>query len=298
VSPHGDRHHPIEGGANAMSARPMGSATVSFGLVSVPVKLYSTSDSTNKISFNWISPSSGSRVKQKYWDPKEERLVERDELVKGYEFAKDQYVLFEPEELKVLDAQATNAIEITEFIPFDKVERLWLDKAYFLGPDKGGERAYRLLSAALKKTGRAALGRYAARGKEYIVLVRPMGDGLIMEQLHYPDELRSFEEVPIGEADVKKPELDLAVQLIEQASVDEFDPEQFEDTVAQRVMALIQKKIEGEEIVAAPEAEPEGKIIDLMDALKASLGESSGGKARKPAKPTASKKAARKSASK
>jgi len=271
-----------------MSARPMGSATVSFGLVSVPVKFYSTSDSSATIRFNWISPSSGSRVKQKYWDPKEDRLVEREELVKGYEFAKDQFVLFEPEELKVLDAQSSEAIEIVEFIPFEAVERLWLDRAYFLGPAKGGERAYRLLSAALQKTGRAALGRYAARGKEYIVLVRPIGEGLLLEQLYYPAELRSFEEVPIGDAEVKKAELDLAVQLIEQAAVDEFHPEQFEDTVQQRIMALIEKKIEGEEITAAPEAEPEGKIIDLMEALKASLGEGSGGgtgKKRKPAKP-------------
>lgn len=284
-----------------MSARSMGSATVSFGLVSVPVKLYSTADNTSKIRFNWISPTSGSRVKQKYWDPKEERLVDRDELVKGYEFAKDQFVLFEPEELKVLDAQSSDAIDIVEFIPFDEVERLWLNKAYYLGPDKGGERAYRLLSAALRKTGRAALGRYAARGKEYIVLVRPMEDGLLLEQLYYPMELRSFEEVPVGDAEVKDAELDLAVQLIEQASVDEFHPEQFEDTVHERIMALIEKKIEGEEITAAPEVEPEGKIIDLMDALKASLGEGkkgSEGKERKPAKPTGSKKSGRKAASK
>lgn len=284
-----------------MSARPMGSATVSFGLVSVPVKLFSTADNTSKISFNWISPSSGARVKQKYWDPKEERLVERDELVKGYEFARDQYVLFEPDELKVLEAQATNTIDIEEFIPFEAVERLWLAKAYFLGPDRGGERAYRLLSAALQKTGRAALGRYAARGKEYIVLVRPIGDGLILEQLYYPEELRSFEEVPTGEAEVKKAELDLAVQLIEQASVDEFKPDKFEDSVHKRVLALIEKKIEGEEITAAPEVEPEGKIIDLMEALKASLGdagsEKAGGK-RKPAKPAAGRKTQRKAASK
>ncbi len=284
-----------------MSARPMGSATVSFGLVSVPVKFYSTSDSSAKIRFNWISPSSGSRVKQKYWDPKEERLVERDELVKGYEFAKDQFVLFEPDELKVLDAQSSDAVEIVEFIPFESVERLWLDKAYFLGPDKGGERAYKLLSAALRKTGRAALGRYAARGKEYIVLVRPIDEGLLLEQLYYPAELRSFEEVPIGDAEVKKAELDLAVQLIEQASVDEFQPEKFEDTVQQRIMALIEKKIEGEEITAAPEVEPEGKIIDLMEALKASLGDSADGasdKKRKPARPSGSGKADRKAASK
>lgn len=281
-----------------MSARPMGSATVSFGLVSVPVKLYSTADTTTKIRFNWINPSSGSRVKQKFWDPVEERLVERDELVKGYEFARDQFVLFEPEELKVLDAQATNAVEITEFIPFEQVERLWLDKAYFLGPDRGGERAYRLLSAALKKTGRAALGRYAARGREYIVLVRPLDDGLILEQLYYPTELRSFEEVPTGEAEVKDAELDLAVQLIEQASVDEFHPEQFEDTVTERMLALIEKKVEGEEITAAPEAEPEGKIIDLMDALKASLGEGGGKKKAKPAASKQAGKAGKKAASK
>jgi DNA end-binding protein Ku len=279
----------------------MGSATVSFGLVSVPVKLFSTADNTSKISFNWISPSSGARVKQKYWDPKEERLVERDELVKGYEFARDQYVLFEPDELKVLDAQATNTIDIEEFIPFEAVERLWLNKAYFLGPDRGGERAYRLLSAALQKTGRAALGRYAARGKEYIVLVRPIGDGLMLEQLYYPEELRSFEEVPTGDAEVKKAELDLAVQLIEQASADEFKPEQFEDSVHKRVLALIEKKIEGEEITAAPEVEPEGKIIDLMEALKASLGDADSGAAgqkRKPAKPAAARKTQRKAASK
>ena len=281
-----------------MSARPMGSATISFGLVSVPVKLYSTADTSAKVSFNWISPSSGARVRQRYWDPTEERLVERDELVKGYEFAKDQYVVFNPDELKVLEAQATNSIDVIEFIPFEVVERLWLAKAYFLGPDKGGERAYRLLSAALRQTGRAALGRYAARGKEYIVLVRPMEDGLLLEQLYYPTELRTFDEVPIGDAEVKEAELELAVQLIEQASVDEFRPEQFEDTVASRVLELIEKKIEGEEITSAPEVEPEGKIIDLMEALKASLDSTGGkgGKTRKPAKSAAPKKSSSKKA--
>jgi DNA end-binding protein Ku len=283
-----------------MSARPMGSATISFGLVSVPVKLYSTADTSAKVSFNWISPSSGARVRQKYWDPTEERLVERDELVKGYEFSKDQYVVFNPDELKVLEAQATNSIDVSEFIPFEVVERLWLNKAYFLGPDKGGERAYRLLSAALRQTGRAALGRYAARGKEYIVLVRPMNDGLLLEQLYYPTELRTFDEVPIGEADVKDAELELAVQLIEQASVDDFKPEQFEDSVAARILKLIEKKIEGEEITSAPDVEPEGKIIDLMEALKASLDskEAKDGKARKPARSAAKKSTSRKAASK
>jgi len=275
-----------------MSARPIASATVSFGLVSVPVKLYSTADNSQKVTFNWINPQAGMRVRQRYWDEKEERLVDRDELVKGYEFARDQFVLFTPDELKVLEAQSTNAIEITEFIPFEQVERMYLAKAYFLGPDRGGERAYRLLSAALRKTGRAALARYAARGKEYLVLVRPMDDGLLLEQLFYSEELRSFEEVPIGDGDVKKEELDLAVQLIEQAACDTFEPQKYEDEVSKKVLALIEKKIEGEEITTAPEVEAEDKIVDLMEALKASLG--SGGAA---GKATAGRKPARRASS-
>lgn len=270
-----------------MSARPIASATVSFGLVSVPVKLYSTADNSQKVSFNWINPNTGARVKQRYWDAKEERLVEREELVKGYEFSREQYVLFTPDELKVLEAQSSNAIDIAEFIPFEQVERMYLAKAYFLGPDRGGERAYRLLSAALKETRRAALARYAARGKEYLVLVRPMGDGLILEQLYYSHEVRSFEQVPIGDSEVKDEELALAVQLIEQAASDTFEPDKYEDEVSKKVLALIEKKIEGEEITAAPEVEAEDKIIDLMEALKASLGadgESAGSKERKPAK--------------
>ncbi|MEN8144742.1 MAG: Ku protein [Gemmatimonadota bacterium] len=280
-----------------MSARSIGTATVSFGLVSVPVKLYSTADNTQKVAFNWINPSSGSRVKQRYWDPREERLVERDELVKGYEFSKDQYVLFTPEELKVIEAQASNNIDIAEFIPFAEVERLYLDKAYYLGPDRGGDRAYRLLSAALRKTKRAALGRYAARGKAYLVLVRPIGDGLILEQLHYAHELRSFEEVPIGDEKVKKEELALAVQLVEQASIDEFEPAKYEDEVSKKVLSLIEKKIEGEEITAAPEADSGAEIIDLMEALKASLGPEGEVKAKKSAKPAGPKKTGARKAS-
>ena len=274
-----------------MSARPIASATVSFGLVSVPVKLYSTADNSQKVTFNWINPSSSSRVRQRYWDPKEERIVDREDLVKGYEFEREKYVVFSPDELKVLEAQSKNEILITEFIPFEQVERMYLAKAYFLGPNQGGERAYRLLSAALRKTGRAALARYAARGKEYLVLVRPIGEGLLLEQLYFSQELRSFDEVPIGEAEVKNEELDLAVQLIEQAAQDAFEPEKYEDEVSAKVLALIQKKIEGEEITAAPEVEAEDKIIDLMAALKASLGgDGDDEEDKKPAKRAASKK--------
>ena len=254
--------------------RPIGSATISFGLVSVPVNLYSVAESSANISFNWIHKDCGSRVKQRHYCPKDDKLIDRDDLVKGYQFAKDQYVLFSPDEIKALNAQATNTIDIAEFIPLDQVERIHLSRAYYLGPDKGGERAYRLLGAALGQTGRAALATYAARGKQYLVLVRPVEDGLLLEQLHYADELRPFSEIPLGDGDVKEEELQLAVQLIEQAATDEYEPEKYEDEVRARIMALISEKIEGgQEISAAPEVETETKVIDLMEALKASLGE-------------------------
>jgi DNA end-binding protein Ku len=222
--------------------------------------------------------------------------------VKGYQYAKDQYVLFEPDEIKQLNAVATNTIEIAEFIPLEQVERIQLSRAYYLGPDKGGERAYRLLSAALRETGRAALATYAARGKQYLVLVRPVEDGLLLEQLHYADELRPFSEVPLGEAEVKDEELKLAVQLIEQAASGAYEPEKYEDEVRKRIMALIDEKIEtGDQITAAPTVETETKVIDLMAALKASLGEdeeASATKSRKAAKRAGSKKkASRKAAS-
>lgn len=278
-----------------MSARPIGTAAISFGLVSVPVKIYPTSDNSQKVSFNWINPSTGMRVRQKYWDPKEEKLVDRGDLVKGYEFAKDQYVLFTPDELKVLEAQSDKRIDIAEFIPFDEVERMYLDKAYFLGPDKGGERAYKLLSAALTKTGRAALGRYAARGKQYLVLVRPIGDGLMLEHLYFASELRAFDQVPIGDETVDGAELDLAVQIVNQKLAEAFDPQKYTDEVSGRILSLIEKKIEGQEITAAPEPEADGKVIDLMDALRASIAseaneDTAAKPARKPAKRAASKK--------
>jgi DNA end-binding protein Ku len=222
-------------------------------------------------------------VKQQLISSRTGEVVPREEIVKGYEFAKDQYVLFEPEELKALEAAATHTIDIVEFLKADQIERRYLDKVYFLGTDKGGARAYKLLTQALVETGRIAIGKYAARGKQYLVMVRPMENGLVMEQLHYPDELRSFAEVPIEDAAVKPAELKLAEQLIEQAASDEFHPESYKDEVRERMLALIERKVEGEDITVAPTAEPEHKIIDIMEALKASL---AAGASRKPAQST------------
>ena len=220
-----------------MPARSIGSATISFGLVSVPVSLYSTAESSASVSFNMLDKKTGTRLKQQYVVPTDgNRVVEKDEIAKGYEFSKGQYVVFSPEELKALDEKATNSIDIAEFVPLDKIDRVYLDKAYFLGPDKGGERAYHLLSKALEETGRAALGQYAARGKQNLVLVRPTADGvLVMEQLHYADELKKASEVPVPETSVKDTELKLAKQLIEQTATDEFHPEKYHDQVRDRV---------------------------------------------------------------
>jgi DNA end-binding protein Ku len=254
-----------------MPARTIGSATISFGLVSVPVNLFSSSESSASISFNMLHTKCGSRLKQQYVCASEGSVVEKDEVTKGYEFAKGQYVRFTPEEIKALDEKATNAIDIAEFVPLAAVDRIYLEKVYYLGAGKGGERAYRLLAAALADTGRAALGQYSARGKQYLVLLRPMGDMLVMEQLHYHGELKSADEVPRPDVAIKDAELALARQLIEQASVEEFRPENYHDTVRERVLEAIQQKVDGQDITAAPAEAPQTKIIDLMDALKASL---------------------------
>ena len=256
-----------------MSARSLGTATISFGLVTIPVKLFSATSPTGAISFNLLHKKCGSRVKQQYICPVDNgELVERDDMVKGYEFAKDRYVLFTPEELKALEERATQAVEIAEFLPLEKVDPVYFDKPYYLGPDKGAEKAYKLLAEAMRSTGRAAIARYAARGKGYIVLLRPSQGGLVMQQLLYADEVRSMADVPVGEAEVKEPELKLAIQLIEQISTGEFHPENYEDEVKKRITAEIQKKVEGQEIAAAPPPEAaRAQVIDLMEALKASL---------------------------
>lgn len=259
-----------------MPVRSIGSATISFGLVSVPVHVYSASESSQNISFNLLSKKSGTRLKQQYIDQKTGEVVPREEMVKGYEFAKDQYVIFSPEELKALDEKATGAIDIAEFVPLAKVDREYLDKVYFLGPDKGGDRAYRLLAQSLLETGRAALGQYAARGKQHLVLLRPRDGVLVMEQLHYADELRAPSEVPIGEGEIKPTELALAKQLIEQTATDEFNPAKYHDTVRERVMEAINGKVAGHEITSEPSQDGGGKIIDLMEALKASLARGAG----------------------
>lgn len=251
--------------------RAIATAQIAFGLVSIPVKLFSAAESSERISFNMIHRECGSRIQQQLFCPKDERTIDRTETAKGYEFAKGQYVLFNEEELKALEEKATQAIEISEFLPSTTIDPVYFSKSYYLSPDKGGDRAYALLTKALEHTGRWALARYSARGKGYLVVVRPLGKGLVMQQLYYANEVRTIDELDLGEPIVKDNELKMAVQLAEMGAAEEFHPENYRDEVADRVRALIQRKIDGEEITASDVEEPRAQVIDLMEALKASL---------------------------
>ena len=283
-----------------MAARSIASLTISFGLVSIPVKLFSATEASKAISFNLLHKTCGSRLKQQYLCVKEEIPVAREEMVKGYEFTKDQYVMFTPEELKAMEEAGTHTADITEFVPVESVDPIYFDKAYYLAPDKGGAKPYALLARALRESGRCALGRWAARGKQYIVMIRPIeksgSDGLVMQQLLYAAEVRSITEIDIPKTEVKDAELKLAQQLIEQQASESFDPAAYKDEVRGRIEAAIQKKVEGQEITLAEAPEPGGgQVIDLMEALRASLEKKPARKAEKaePAKP-AGKRAAKK----
>jgi len=255
-----------------MPARSIGTATISFGLVSIPTKLYTTNETSGDISFNMLHDADGGRLKQQYICTKCNEVVDRDHTVKGYQHAKDQYVVFSPDEIKALDAIATQTIALEEFVPATAVDPLYVEKSYYLGPDKGGERAYRLIHDAMLETGLVGVASYSARGKSYIVELRPFESGLIMHQLRYAAEVKPWAEVPIPDLpELKAAELGLAKQIIQQIAHETWSPEAYKDEVQERMAELIQQKIAGQEITMSPEA-PTGKVIDLMAALKASLG--------------------------
>ncbi len=253
-----------------MAARSIGSGTISFGLVSIPIKLY-TAASAQGVSFNMLHQKCGGRMKQQYFCPIDNEVVERSQMVKGYEVSRDSYVKFSDEELKQLEAVRTDSLDLIEFVPQDTVDFTYIEKTYYLGPDKGGDRAYRLLSEAMEKAGRIAVGRFSTRGKDNLVLVRPYKKGLILHEVFYANEVRSFDDVETGGAfDFKAVELELAEKLIEQLEQPKFDPSKFQDSYAERVQAAVEKKVAGEEMVVSKEA-PKAQIIDLLEALKRSV---------------------------
>jgi DNA end-binding protein Ku len=254
-----------------MPPHSIGSGTISFGLVSIPVKMYSAA-SSGGVSFNLLHAKCGSRIKQQTFCPVCNVVVDRAELVKGYEFAKDQYVRVSDEELKSLEGESSKLIDIGEFVPLEKVDPIYFEKTYYLGPDKGGEKAYRLLTDAMTASERVALATFVMRGKESLVLIRAAQSGLMLHTMYFADEVRSFDEVDKGQsAKIKDGELQLAQQLIDGLSSAEFEPTRYADDYRQRVLDLVDSKVEGKEITAAGPQVQRAQVIDLMEALKASL---------------------------
>jgi DNA end-binding protein Ku len=254
-----------------MAARSIGSGTISFGLVSIPIRLYVATHS-EQLSFNQLHKECGSRIKQQIFCPTCERVVERSELTKGYQFQKDRYVTFSDDELKALEAEANRSIDIQEFVPLDKVDPVYFENAHFLGPDKGAEKAYRLLSDAMRETGMVAVAQLVRGGKEHLVLIRPFENGLVLHSMYYADEVRRFDDVETGgEQKIRANELDMARRLVEQLSTADFRPEQYKDEYRERLQEVVKKKSEGEEVTVAEPEQPRAQVIDLMEALKASL---------------------------
>ena len=235
-----------------MAARSLQSVTITFGLVTIPVKMYAATNPRAGVSFTMLD-AKGGRVKQQYISAESGDVVPRNEMIKGYEFEKDRFVTFTKEELKALEQASSGAIEITEFVPAASIDPVFYEKAYYLGPDKGGAKPYRLLADAMRDSGRSAIGRWAARGKQYLVNIRVVEQGLILQELLYADEVRPIDEVEIPDANVSSKELALANQLIDSITSKAFDPTQYKDDVQERIEAQIQKKVEGEEITV-----PEG----------------------------------------
>jgi DNA end-binding protein Ku len=254
-----------------MPARSIGTATISFGLVAIPTKLYTTSETSHDISFNMLHAKDGARLKQQYICTCCNEVVDRSDTVKGYEHAKGQYVSFTEDEIKALDATATHEIALQEFVPATQIDPLYVEKSYYLGPDKGGERAYRLIRDALVNAGLVGIASYSARGKQYIVCVRPYQDGLLLHQLRYAAEVKAWSEISMPDLpEPKAPEAQLAALLVESLAVKTFDPTKYTDDVQARMQTMIDQKVAGEEM-SAPVPTVHGKLSDLMAALQASL---------------------------
>jgi DNA end-binding protein Ku len=255
-----------------MPSRAVATGVISFGLVSIPVRLY-TAASSEQVRFNMLDSRHGVRVKQQYYSPVDSKVMDKGEIIKGYEYARDQFVTFSDEELKALEADRSNHIEIVEFVPIETFDFIQIEKTYYLGADKGGDKAYRLLSEAMTAKKKVAVGRWAARGKEQLVVIRPYQGGLAIHQLYYANEVRSFAETDdTAKFTFTDKERELAEKLIDQLSSKDFDAEKYKDDYADRVRAAVEQKVAGREVTVAAEA-PRAQIIDLFEALKKSIAE-------------------------
>jgi DNA end-binding protein Ku len=266
-----------------MAARSITTLSLSFGLVSIPVKLYSATESDTAIKFNMLAPD-GSRVEQQYVSKATGKKVERADMQKGYEFDTGRYVVFTKDELKALDESPSHLVEILAFVPEKEVDPIYYDKAYFIAPDKRGGKPYSLLRRAMEQSHRCALASWSFKGKTHIVQIRPTKGGLVFQVLLWGDEVRSIADLHIEDEPISDAELQLALKIIEQGEADTYDPSQYEDEEKKRVLAAIDAKIAGKQIVV-PKEEAEasgGQVIDLMEALRASLAKNANQKAPSP----------------
>jgi len=281
----------------AQPSRPIASLTISFGLVAIPVKLFSAIAPSERLSFHLLRKSDGSRVKEQFVAVNDGELVDRSDMVKGYEFSKGRHVIFTAEELKQLEDATSPALEIAQFVPLDSVDPIYFQATYYLLPDKGGAKPYALLATALRQEGRCAVGKWTSRGKEHVIIIRAIDDGLVLHQLHFKAEVRQLKDFGRDATKVSDAEVKLARQLMEHLSAKRFDPNEFVDEHRGRIEAEIKKKVQGKEIsLAEPRVEKRAdNVVSLMDALKQSLqGRGNPGKSKAPKKAAA--KRARKAA--
>lgn len=258
-----------------MAARPTSSTTISFGLVAIPVKLY-TATSSQSVRFKQLHGKCGTPLKQRLYCPVDDEFVERTDIAKGFEVAKNQFVQFGGEELRAIEAERFQTLDILEFVPASTVDFVYIDRSQYIGPDKAGNKAFNLLSKAMTRADKIAVGRYWSRGKVQLALLRPYQKGLILHHVYYANEVRAYDDVELG-ADVPFTEAEegLADQLIQQLSSEAFEPAKYQDEYGARVRAAAEQKAAGLEVTTAPE-QPAAQIVDLFDALKQSLSEGSG----------------------
>jgi len=255
-----------------MALRPLRNAMISFGLVSIPVRFY-TATKSEDIHFNLLHASCGTRVNRKWWCPYHEKIVDSEELIRGYAVTKNKYVTFSDEEMEVLETDDNRALDITEFVDMKEIDPVFYEKAYFLGPAPGGGKTYKLLATAMKKENRVAVARWVAAGKEHLVVIRPFEKGLILHTMFYADEVRDFGSVDLENAKTSDKEVQLAEMLINELTEEKFNPMAFKDEYRERLLERIREKARGKTIVAEEREEEEkgGEVVDIMDALRRSL---------------------------
>lgn len=263
---------------------------VSFGLVSIPVKLFSATTS-HDVSFNLLHVDCKGRINLQNYCPQCERVVERSELIKGYQYEKDLYAIVTEEDLQSVKPDSSSTMDILQFTELRNVDPIFFDKTYYLGPDKGSEKPFALLTTAMEETGRAAIGKMVMRNHEYLVLIRPAMEGLVAQFMLYKDEIRENENKVNRDLDLRSKEIDLAKQLVENLTED-FKPDDFKDDYVTKMEEMLEAKIQGRKLtVVKPASKP--KVIDLMEALQKSVQLSKKPAARAPQENRKLKKAAR-----